>query len=149
MCNDNKLSGEVVPTVALDGTSVLVCFVWPEFFTDLNLVQLGLENEGMARATMLNLVMAGKKELNELRKGLGRSKHQPLCASTVIPLKHEVETSIKKFVPLYDNDSYGMCLLIILKVKEAEVVELDKKDYDFRYVDKKRKKFLEEEKGLW
>jgi hypothetical protein len=143
------MSGEVVPTVALDGTSVSIRFVWPEFFTDLNLVQLGLEGENMARATMLNLVMAGKKELNELRKGLGRSKHQAMCTTTIIKLKHEVETTIKKFVPLYDNESYGMCLLLILKVREAEVVELDKKEYDFRYVDKKRKGYYAEEHGLW
>jgi hypothetical protein len=150
MCKDNKLCGEVVPTVAPDGNLVSVRFEWPEFITDLALLQLGLENEKMARATMLSLVMAGKKELKELRKGLGgRSMHQPICTTTVIPLKCEVETTIKKFIPICDTDSFSMCVVVILKVREVEVAELEKKDYDFKHVDKKRKGYYADDCGLF
>jgi hypothetical protein len=150
MCKDNKLSGEVVPTVSPDGNSLTVRFVWPEFITNMTLLQLGLENEKMARATMLSLVMAGKKELKTLRKGLGgTSIHQSICTATVIPLKYEVETSIKKFIPISDNDSFGMCVVIILKVCEVEVAELEKKVYDFKHVDTKRKGYYAEDSGLF
>jgi hypothetical protein len=150
MCKENKLSGEVVPTVAPDGNSLTVRFVWPEFITNMTLLQLGLENEKMAQATMLSLVMAGKKELKALRKGLGgTSIHQSICTATVIPLKYEVETSIKKFIPISDHDSFGMCVVIILKVREVEVTELEKKVYNFKHVDTKRKGYYAEDSGLF
>jgi hypothetical protein len=149
MCRGGKLSGEVVPSVMPDGLSISVRYVWPEFFTDLVFLRLGLEREKMAPATMFSLEMTAKKELKELRKGMSRMKHQPLMSTTSIPLKYEVETSIKKFVPLFDGESAGMCLVIILKVRETDTGELENKAYDFRWIDKKRKSQHTDNDALW
>jgi hypothetical protein len=139
ICKDAKFRGEIIPTVAADGMSVSVRCVWPPFFTDPLLLQMSLIKEArLSHGTAMCLKMGAVKELKAIRKGLNKGIHQPLSSTTIIPMKHEVETSIKKFRCIADKGCFGRCAVLILKVRETGVGELQNLVQDFGCVDSTR-----------
>jgi hypothetical protein len=149
ICRDGQFRGEIVPSVASDGLSVTIRCLWPSFFTDIDVIQMGLERANMSHDTAVSLKMAGVKELNSIRKGLNRSIHQPFVTTTVIPLKQEVETSTKQFVPIFDRLSFGMCVVIVLKVRESEIGELKILNQPFAFIDKSKKGINDGKADTW
>lgn len=129
------MNGELVPSVAADGNSIIVRVQWPNFFTNLTLLQNGLKKKHIHPTTMNNLIMAAKNELIDIRKGLGRGQNQVIQNTTIIPLKREVETSIKTFSALHNKKTRGMSFVIILKVRNNEVGELACEECEFDDVD--------------
>ena len=154
-----EIRGEVVPTVSADGLSLSLRFQWPSFFTDLDLIQVGLENENIDRRSMLLMVFAADKELEAVREALCKSNHQGIATTSIISLPLEVEPTIEAFVPFFHKESErsfeegegsgGGAVIIMLKVREKKIGQLPYKSYKAKGIDHNRKDEYADNHGLW
>jgi hypothetical protein len=148
-----EIRGEIVPTVSVDGLSLSLRFQWPSFFTDLDLIQVGLENESIDRRSMLLLVFAADKELEAVREALSKSNHQGIATTSIISLPLEVESTIEAFAPFYASEegdgNGGGAVIIMLKVRERKVGQLPFKSYKSKGINSNRKDNYADNQGLW